>query len=180
MPSDRICSAAHAFLRPEPQRSPQVAVLAQQRHQVGESLAGGGAWVELEVELGQSAAILALSSALRAFSFFSCSISFSSCFILCSCAILRFSNSISLISYSTTGCQLSNCFAEACGYANQHRQRGKEERNSDLLIELEGGDSRDVDMIVSSKEGDQGEQQAGQDGDPALEVDAGNHTWAVA
>jgi hypothetical protein len=126
--------------------SAQITVFAQQRRQVGESLAGGGAWVELELELGQSAAILALSSALRA-------ISLSSCFILCSCEILRFSNSIALISYSTTGCQLS--------IANQRRQRGNEERNSDLLIELEGGDSRDIDMIVSSKEGDQGEQQAG-------------------
>ena len=105
--------------------SAEIVVVAQQGDQVGESLAGGGAWVELEVELGQSAAILALSSSLRA-------ISLSSCFILCSCAILRCSNSISLCAslyistfFSIVGCQLS--------LESSRRQGGKEARNACLL-----------------------------------------------
>ena len=47
--------------------------------------------VELVLELETSVSILELSSSSRA-------ISLLSCFILCSCAILRFSNSISLSS----------------------------------------------------------------------------------
>jgi hypothetical protein len=68
-------------------------VLAQQGDQVGESLPGGGAWVELELELGQSAAILASSSRIRlsrsascSSSLSSCASSFSSCSRLCSIA----------------------------------------------------------------------------------------------
>ena len=53
-------------------RSSEFAVFAQQGDQVGESLSGGGVGVELEFELGQSAAILASSSASRAFSLLSC------------------------------------------------------------------------------------------------------------
>ena len=105
--------------------SERFAVLAQQGDQVGESLAAGGAWVELELELGQSAAILASSSASRASSL-------SSCLILCSCAILRCSNSISLCSslyistfLSIVGCQLS--------LESSRRQGGKEARNACLL-----------------------------------------------
>ena len=80
--------------------SGEFAVFAQQGDQVGEALSGGGVGVELEFELGQSAAILASSSASRAFSILSCSVSLLSCFILCSCAIFRLSNSISLRLYS--------------------------------------------------------------------------------
>jgi hypothetical protein len=54
--------------------------------------------------------------------------------------------------------------------ANQRRQRGSEERNSDLLIELDPGDSREVDMVVASKQCDQNQQQAGSDRDPALKI----------
>ena len=61
-------------------------------------------------------------------------ISLSSCFIRC----LR---SISLISSSTTGCQLS--------LDNQRRQRGSEDKYSDLLIELEGWAPKEVDMVIS-------------------------------
>jgi hypothetical protein len=48
--------------------SAQFAVFAQQGDQIGAASSAGGAWVELEFELAQSASILALSSASRAFS----------------------------------------------------------------------------------------------------------------
>ena len=80
-------------------------------------------------------------------------ISLSSCFIRC----LR---SISLISSSTTGCQLS--------LDNQRRQRGSEDKNSDLLIELEGWTPKEVDMVISGKQRDQGKQSAGDERDRAL------------
>ena len=57
---------------PVPGRSGEFAVFAQQGDQVGEALSGGGVGVELELELGQSAAILASSSESRAFSLLSC------------------------------------------------------------------------------------------------------------
>ena len=93
----------------------------------------------LEFELGQSAAILALSSALCAFSsfssavsFFGCSISLLSCFILCWCAILRVLNSISLCSNSIALCASLCCstFLSIVGcqlsLASRLRQGGKE------------------------------------------------------
>jgi hypothetical protein len=54
--------------------------------------------------------------------------------------------------------------------ANQRRQRGSEERNSDLLIELDPGDSREIDMVIASEQCDQNQQQAGGDRDPALKI----------
>ena len=94
-------------------------------------------------------------------------ISLSSCFIRFSCSIFLFShsiflrsNSISRISYSTTGCQLS--------LDNQRRQGGSEDRYSDLLIELEGWAPKEVDMVITRKECDQGEQKAGNERDRAL------------
>jgi hypothetical protein len=108
-------------------------LIAQQGDQAGESPSGDGAGVELEFELGQSAAILASSSASRASSF-------SSCRILCSCAILRFSNAIALCSslhcstfMSIVGCQFSHSFGEDFVYASSRRQGGKEARNACLL-----------------------------------------------
>jgi len=68
-------------------KSERVAVFAQEGDQVGKSLSGRGAWIELELALGQSAAILALSSASRAFSLLSCSVSFSICKICLSRSI---------------------------------------------------------------------------------------------
>jgi hypothetical protein len=35
--------------------------------------------------------------------------------------------------------------------ANQRRQRGKEDKNSDLLIEPDAGESRDVNMVVAGE-----------------------------
>ena len=94
-------------------------------------------------------------------------ISLSSRFIRFSCSIFLRSNSISRISYSTTGCQLS--------LDNQRRQRGSEDRNSDLLIELEGWAPKEVDMAITRKECDQGGEQSEENRDPDLTVKSQNH-----
>ena len=112
------------------------------------------------LELACSSRAISLSSC---FIRFSCSIFLFSCsIILFSCSIFLRSNSISRISYSTTGCQLS--------LDNQRRQRGSEDRYSDLLIELEGWAPKEVDMVITRKECDQGEQKAGNERDRALQV----------
>ncbi len=117
------------------------------------------------LELACSSRAISLSSC---FIRFLCSIFLFSCSIflflhsifLFSCSIFLRSNSISRISYSTTGCQLS--------LDNQRRQRGSEDRNSDLLIELEGWAPKEVDMVITRKKCDQGEQKAGNERDRAL------------
>ncbi len=55
-------------------------------------------------------------------------------------------DSIALICASIVGCQFNYSFGEDCVFANQRRQGGKEERNSDLLIDLDVLVGRDVDM----------------------------------
>ena len=103
---------------------------------------------------------LELACSSRAISLSSCFIRFSCSIFLFSCSIFLRSNSISRISYSTTGCQLS--------LDNQRRQRGSEDRYSDLLIELEGWAPKEVDMVITREECDQGEQKAGNERDGAL------------
>ena len=71
--------------------SREFAVFQEEADQASELSGVFWGGVELVLELEKSASILELSSSSRA-------ISLSSCFILCSCAILRFSNSISLSS----------------------------------------------------------------------------------
>jgi hypothetical protein len=88
----------------------ELAVLAQQGYQLSKSLSVDCSGAELEFELGQSATILALSSASRALSLLFCKIS---------------------LSLSTTGCQLSYSFGEDCVYDNQRRQRGNVDKSSD-------------------------------------------------
>ena len=110
---------------------------------------------------------LELACSSRAISLSSCFIRFSCSIFLFSCSIFLRSNSISRISYSTTGCQLS--------LDNQRRQRGSEDRNSDLLIELEGWAPKEVDMVITREECDQGEQKAGNERDRALKVKSQNH-----
>ena len=51
---------------------------------------------------------------------------------------------------------------------NQRRQRGSEDKNSYLLIELEGWTPKEVDMVISGKQRDQGKQSAGDERDRAL------------
>ena len=96
---------------------------------------------------------------------FSISISFVrfslSCARLCH-SFSRLSLSSILICASTVGCQFN--------LANQRRHGGKEERNSDLLIDLEAQDSEEIDMAVGGEKGDQDEQQARRQGDPAHRV----------
>ncbi len=128
---------------------------------------GGG--VELDKCSRSKRASLELIASSTAFSFLSCaqslsirSISLASALIRFSCKIFLRSNSIALISRSTTGRQLS--------IANQRRQRGKKERNADLLIELDGAESGELDMVVAGEQGDQGQQQASDNGDPARKV----------
>jgi len=117
------------------------------------------------LELACSSRAISLSSC---FIRFSCSIFlFLHSIFLFSCSIFLRSNSISRISYSTTGCQLS--------LDNQRRQRGSEDRNSDLLIELEGWAPKEVDMVITREKCDQGEQKAGNERDRALKVKSQNH-----
>ena len=60
-------------------------------------------------------------------------------------------------------------------FESQRRQRGKQERNSDLLIEPESGAPEKVDMVISGEQRDQGEQDAGDQRDTALEVEPEQH-----
>ena len=73
------------------QPSGEFAVFQQEADQASELLGMFWCGLELVLQLEKSVSILELSSLIRA-------ISLSSSFILCSCAILRFSNSISLSS----------------------------------------------------------------------------------
>ena len=50
------------------------------------------------------------------------------------------------------GCQFN--------FAKKRRHGGKEERNSDLLIDLELEESEEIDMAVGSEKSDQDDQQA--------------------
>jgi hypothetical protein len=62
--------------------------------------------------------------------------------------------------------------------AKQRRNQGKEEEYSDLLIKGDGADEGDVDMTVRRKKGDQRQQAAQDEGDPALNVEDQNPTHA--
>jgi hypothetical protein len=43
-------------------------------------------------------------------------------------------------------------------FANKRRNGGKEDRNSDLLIDREVEESEEIDMAVGREKGDQGNQ----------------------
>ncbi len=64
---------------------------------------------------------------------------------------------------------MSNCYAEAFGYDNHDRHRGKDEPDTPLLRELEGAGG-EGDVVIGSEQGDQGDHEAGNDPDPALEI----------
>jgi hypothetical protein len=57
---------------------------------------------------------------------------------------------------------------------NQHRQRDSKDRYSELLIELESWAPKEVDMVITREECDQGEQKAGNEHDHALQVKSPN------
>ena len=121
-------------------RSSEFAVFAQQGDQVGESLSGGGVGVELEFELGQSAAILASSSASRAFSLLSCAISFS---------------------MSGLRRQLS--------VDKNERHRGSDAPDAPLLREREGAGG-EGDVVIGGEQSDQGDHNSADGLDPALAI----------
>jgi hypothetical protein len=108
-----------------------------------DSVAGGAG--EEESALSNKASSLDSISASRLFSFCSRSISFS---INC----VRLSLSSTLICASIVGCQFN--------FANKRRHGGKEDRNSDLLINLELEDSEEIDMAIRGEKGDQSNQKA--------------------
>lgn len=108
-----------------------------------ESVAGGIG--EEESALSNKASSLDSMVASRLFSFSSRSISFSISFV-------RLSLSSALIFASMVGCQFN--------FANKRRHGGKQERNSDLLIDLELEESEEIDMAIGGEKGDQGNQQA--------------------
>jgi hypothetical protein len=116
---------------------------------------------EEESALRSSKSSLDSSLASLAFSFLSCSVSlFSRSVSLLSRSVSFLSRSDSLLDSialscaSTVGCQFN--------FAKKRRQGGKEERNSDLLINLDAALGGDVDMAVRRKEGNQENQGAGQ------------------
>jgi hypothetical protein len=115
-----------------------------------ESVAGGIG--EEESALSNKASSLDSISASRLFSFSSRSMSFSISFV-------RLSLSSSLICASMVGCQFN--------FAKKRRHGGKEERNSDLLIDLELEESEEIDMAVGGEKGDQGNQQTCRLGRPS-------------
>jgi hypothetical protein len=74
-------------------------------------------------------------------------------------------DSIALSCASTVGCQFN--------FAKKRRQGGKEERNSDLLINLDAALGGDVDMAVGGKEGNQENQGAGQESSQSGSIQPG-------
>jgi hypothetical protein len=96
---------------------------------------------EEESALSNKASSLDSSSASRSISF---SISF-----------VRLSLSSALICASIVGCQFN--------FANQRRHGGKEDRNSDLLIDRDV-DPQEINMAVRGEERDQDDKQAACEG----------------
>ena len=47
---------------------------------------------------------------------------------------------------------MSNCYAESFGYDNHNRQRGNDEPNAPLLVEVDGA-AEEVDMVVGAVKG---------------------------
>ncbi len=80
------------------------------------------------------------------------SISFSISFVRFSLSCARLCHSCSLICASIVGCQFN--------LANKRRHGGKEERNSDLLINFELQDSEEIDMVVGGEKSNQNDQEA--------------------
>jgi hypothetical protein len=129
-----------------------------------ESVAGGAG--EEESALSNKASSLDSISASRLFSFCSRSISFSISCVRLSLSCSRFLSTFSRLSLSSTlicasivGCQFN--------FANKRRHGGKEERNSDLLINLELEDSEEIDMAIRGEKGDQSNQKACRQGRPS-------------
>jgi hypothetical protein len=132
--------------------------ILQQQHQSFVQLQSvSGGVCEEESALSSKESSLDSSTARRSISFSISFVRFSlSCARLChsfsrrslSCA--RLSLSSTLICASIVGCQFN--------LANQRRHGGKEERNSDLLIDLELQESEEIDMAVGGEKSNQNDQ----------------------
>jgi hypothetical protein len=144
--------------RPGQLGSAQPQILQQQGQGFAQLKSVEGGIGEEESALRSSESSLDSSLASRAFSLFSCSVSFLSR----SDSLL---DSIALSCASTVGCQFN--------FAKKRRQGGKEERNSDLLINLEAAVGGDVDMAVGRKESNQKDQGAGQESSQSGSIQPG-------
>ena len=117
----------------------------QQRQSFVQLQSVSGGVCEEESALSNKESSLDSSAARR-------SISFSISFVRFSLSCARLFHSCSLICASIVGCQFN--------LASQRRHGGKEERNSDLLIDLELQESEEIDMAVGGEKSDQNDQQA--------------------
>ena len=68
--------------------------------------------------------------------------------------------------------QQGNSFGEDFVFANQRRHGGKEDRNSDLLIDAEV-DPEEIDMAVGGQERDQNDQAAADKGGRTSAIEEG-------
>ena len=127
-------------------------ILQHQRQSFVQLQSVSGGVCEEESALSNKESSLDSSAARRSISF---SISFVrlslSCARLCH-SFSRLSLASTLICASIVGCQFN--------FANKRRHGGKEERNSDLLINLELEDSEEIDMAIRGEKGDQSNQKA--------------------
>ena len=148
-----MCELASCFIRRPPGLSlrwPEI--LQQQRQRFVQLQSVSGGVCEEESALSSKESSLDSSTASRLFSISSSFVRFSlSCARLCH-SFSRLSLSSTLICASAVGCQFN--------LANQRRHGGKEERNSELLIDLEAQESEEIDMAVGSEKSDQDDQQA--------------------
>ena len=137
-------------------------ILQHQRQSFVQLQSVSGGVCEEESALSNKESSLDSSAARRSISF---SISFVrlslSCARLCH-SFSRLSLASTLICASIVGCQFN--------LASQRRHGGKEERNSDLLIDLELQESEEIDMAVGGEKSDQNDQQARRQGDPSRRI----------
>ena len=130
----------------------------QQRQSFVQLQSVSGGVCEEESALSNKESSLDSSAARR-------SISFSISFVRFSLSCARLFHSCSLICALIVGCQFN--------LASQRRHGGKEERNSDLLIDLELQESEEIDMAVGGEKGDQDDQHARRQGNPARRIQRG-------
>lgn len=148
---------------PSPLQQPRFFQQQRQGFVQLQSVCGGVC--EEESALSNKESSLDSSAARRSISL---SISFVRLSLSCARLSLSFSRlslSSTLICASTVGCQFN--------LANQRRHGGKEERNSDLLIDLELQESEEIDMAVGGEESNQNDQQARCQGGPARRIQRG-------
>jgi hypothetical protein len=154
------CELAVCSIRGTPGSSLRRAeILQYQRQGFVQLQSVSGGVCEEESALSNKESSLDSRTASRLFSFCSRSISFSISFVRLSLSFSRLSLASTLICASTVGCQFN--------LANKRRHGGKEERNSDLLIDLELQDSEEIDMAIGGEKSDQNDQQARRQGGPS-------------